>query len=258
MTTPDFDALRAALHAATASLESIAEQAGRTEWMADMIGVRAYAGSRALAAWASLATADAALAQQPTQNKVWQDPEGTIPARRKGDKVSRIDSPPTLTKQISPALRADGSSEVFHSPPQPAPAEVPILTDAQGWQWVPVEPTPEMVEAVFIGAVEPQCYTTQHRARERMAEYYRAMLAAAPTPPPVQAVPAEVPTAAERERNKSDAKDAARYQMLRRDFSPMGLDANGNHAWVYRRNFSLKGPTLDAAVDAAMKKEPKP
>jgi len=48
-------------------------------------------------------------------------------------------------------------------------------------------------------------------------------------------------------------KDAMRYRWLRQDFSPMGLNIDGNHAWVYRRNFSLKGPTLDAAIDAAMK-----
>jgi hypothetical protein len=47
--------------------------------------------------------------------------------------------------------------------------------------------------------------------------------------------------------------DAERYTFLRGDFSPMGLNIDGNHAWAYRRNASLKGPTLDAAIDAARK-----
>ena len=47
-------------------------------------------------------------------------------------------------------------------------------------------------------------------------------------------------------------KDAERYALLRGDFSPMGLNIDGQHAWAYRRNFSLKGPTLDAAIDAAI------
>jgi hypothetical protein len=46
-------------------------------------------------------------------------------------------------------------------------------------------------------------------------------------------------------------KDAERYQFLRGDFSPMGLNIDGNHAWAYRRNATLKGPSLDAAIDAA-------
>ena len=46
-------------------------------------------------------------------------------------------------------------------------------------------------------------------------------------------------------------EDAARYQFLREDFSVMGANIDGNHAWAYRRNFSLRGPTLDAAIDAA-------
>jgi hypothetical protein len=48
-------------------------------------------------------------------------------------------------------------------------------------------------------------------------------------------------------------KDAERYRFLRKDFSPMGLNIDGNHAWAYRRNATLKGPTLDAAIDAAIR-----
>lgn len=46
--------------------------------------------------------------------------------------------------------------------------------------------------------------------------------------------------------------EAKRYRFLRGDFSPMGLNIDGNHAWAYRRNATLKGPNLDAALDAAM------
>ena len=47
-------------------------------------------------------------------------------------------------------------------------------------------------------------------------------------------------------------EDAERYHFLRRDFSVSSPDIDGNHAWAYR-NFSLRGPTLDAAIDAARK-----
>lgn len=46
-------------------------------------------------------------------------------------------------------------------------------------------------------------------------------------------------------------KDAARYRFLEADFSPMGLDIDGNHVWAYRRNASLMGPTLSDAIDSA-------
>jgi hypothetical protein len=46
--------------------------------------------------------------------------------------------------------------------------------------------------------------------------------------------------------------DALRYRFLRHDFSVASLNIDGNHAWAYRRNFSLRGPTLDAAIDAAL------
>lgn len=49
-------------------------------------------------------------------------------------------------------------------------------------------------------------------------------------------------------------KDAERYRFLRQDFSPMGVNIDGNHAWAYRRNATLIGPNLDAAIDAAMEK----
>lgn len=53
--------------------------------------------------------------------------------------------------------------------------------------------------------------------------------------------------------NEALERDAARYRFLESDFSPMGLNIDGNHAWAYRRNATLKGPTLKAAIDAALK-----
>jgi hypothetical protein len=51
-------------------------------------------------------------------------------------------------------------------------------------------------------------------------------------------------------------EDAERYRQIKHDFSAASLDIDGSHSWVYRRNFSLKGPTLDAAIDAARKGVP--
>ena len=51
-------------------------------------------------------------------------------------------------------------------------------------------------------------------------------------------------------------KDAERYRKLRHDFSVMGANIDGQHSWVYRRNFSLRGPTLDAAIDAEIAATP--
>lgn len=51
-----------------------------------------------------------------------------------------------------------------------------------GFRLVPVEPTPEMIEAAFAGKMEPQCVQTQIRARNWMRENYAAMIEAAPLP----------------------------------------------------------------------------
>ena len=51
--------------------------------------------------------------------------------------------------------------------------------------------------------------------------------------------------------------DARRYQAIRSQFSAMSADIDGSHAWIWRGNPSrLRGPTLDAAIDAAMAGEP--
>ena len=44
-------------------------------------------------------------------------------------------------------------------------------------------------------------------------------------------------------------KDVERFERLQKDFSSSSLDVKGNHCWVYRRNFTLSGPTLRAAID---------
>lgn len=43
--------------------------------------------------------------------------------------------------------------------------------------------------------------------------------------------------------------DAERYNKVKSDFSAASLDIDGNHSWAYRRNFSLRGPSLDEAID---------
>lgn len=56
----------------------------------------------------------------------------------------------------------------------PSPAQVP-----KGWKLVPIEPTAEMKEAG--GAYRDRC--KEQRVQKTVGGYYRAMLAAAPTPP---------------------------------------------------------------------------
>jgi hypothetical protein len=51
-------------------------------------------------------------------------------------------------------------------------------------------------------------------------------------------------------------RDARRLAYLESLFTPMGLDANGNHPLVCRGNPArLRGPNLRAAVDAAIAQE---
>lgn len=60
----------------------------------------------------------------------------------------------------------------------------------------------------------------------------------------------------QRERDKGDA---ARYRWLRDKSRQMSHDPDmsGNHYWLFGCNISyaLRGPTADAAIDAAMAKE---
>lgn len=56
----------------------------------------------------------------------------------------------------------------------------------------------------------------------------------------------------EKRMRKDAEEDAERYRWLRNDFSVMGANIDGQHSWAYRRNFSLRGPTPDAAIDTAM------
>lgn len=46
--------------------------------------------------------------------------------------------------------------------------------------------------------------------------------------------------------------DAARWRGMRKQFAPLGIDISGNHSWQWRGNPArLRGPTLDAAMDAS-------
>ena len=56
----------------------------------------------------------------------------------------------------------------------PAPAAVP-----PGYVLVPIEPTQAILDAPFVGKVQPQDWHSHKRSRELMAENYRAMNAAA-------------------------------------------------------------------------------
>ena len=67
--------------------------------------------------------------------------------------------------------------EITEIPLYAAPP-APVVPD--GYALVPVEPTAEMIEATFAGEMELQSVQHQIRNRERRAQYYRAMLAAAP------------------------------------------------------------------------------
>ena len=58
------------------------------------------------------------------------------------------------------------------------PARVP-----EGWALAPKEATPEMVNAVRAGTVEPQSMTHQMRIVERIKSDYAKLLSAAPQPP---------------------------------------------------------------------------
>ncbi len=61
----------------------------------------------------------------------------------------------------------------------PAPAAVP-----PGYVLVPIEPTQAILDAPFVGKVQPQDWHSHKRSRELMAENYRAMIAAAPKDAP--------------------------------------------------------------------------
>ena len=50
---------------------------------------------------------------------------------------------------------------------------------------------------------------------------------------------------------------AIRYRFLCSQFSPMGLNIDGNHAWQWRGSpDKLRGATMDAAIAAAIRGAP--
>jgi len=61
----------------------------------------------------------------------------------------------------------------------------------------------------------------------------------------------------ERDALRSRAEKAeVRLAHICKQFSPMGLDANNNHSWLWRGSPErLKGPNMIAAIDCAMAKE---
>jgi len=99
---------------------------------------------------------------------------------------------------------------------------------------------PEQIEALAVkheafgfGRVDAKGFTTHGFDPDGLEAFAAALLAA--------------------ERERGDI-EAARYRYLRRDFSAMSANIDGNHSWVYKRQFSLLGLTLDAAIDAAILK----
>jgi len=55
--------------------------------------------------------------------------------------------------------------------------------------------------------------------------------------------------------NAELCKDAERYRWLKTGFRAMSLDMGGNHTWVQRSSSMLRGPSVDEAIDAAMKEQ---
>ena len=50
------------------------------------------------------------------------------------------------------------------------------------------------------------------------------------------------------------AADAARYQWVKKQTRAFSLDMGGQHSWAVTGSFSrAKGPSLDEAIDAAIK-----
>lgn len=48
-------------------------------------------------------------------------------------------------------------------------------------------------------------------------------------------------------------RDAERYQVLKAGFGVMSVKMDSNHHWIWRHHPKLVGPTIDAAVDSAIK-----
>ena len=70
----------------------------------------------------------------------------------------------------------------------------PVAIIPAGYKLVPMEPTPEMVDAAFAGKVEDQDVMRQLGRRRAMRADYAAMLDATPQPAPVQQKPEDFDT----------------------------------------------------------------
>ena len=115
-------------------------------------------------AYARAAYADGFAAAQPVEP---QEPVAWLKTMYSGTRpMLEVDhmTPPNLK-----------SFPVYAAPPAPpAPAAVP-----PGYVLVPIEPTQAILDAPFVGKVQPQDWHSHKRSRELMAENYRAMIAAA-------------------------------------------------------------------------------
>jgi len=117
-------------------------------------------------------------------------------------------------------------------------AESTGTAQAAGWKLVPIEPTPEMIEAPYAGMSEVQCVKTQEASRRGMTRAYKAMLAAAPHP-----------ASAESGGAGEDARDAARYRWLRKDREVLLLTGFFGNGCINRTI-----EEVDTHIDAAIAK----
>ncbi|WP_321865677.1 hypothetical protein [Paraburkholderia tropica] len=156
----------------------------------------------------------------------------------------------------------------------------------EGWKLVPVEPTPEMVDALWDGlpkgftfsnytprgviasiisaapslATDAGAVLTRRQVRviNRAINYFDSTVH--PVPDGIvndlRALLAAHPTEQRMSDAARDAEDAARYRWLKANTRAFSLDMGGNHRYDPSRAFmKLRGPSLDDAFDAARNAE---
>lgn len=171
---------------------------------------------------------------------MWDDEEDLAPFTPKQPTRSLPESPTMSTEQLPPEIEMAIRDLEYAGRYNRAPTFVAHAKEA-------LRAAIAAYSARKEGAVRPvaQRVPNEHGRHDYwdFGETYNAEL----NPEPLYTHPA--PQGAD----ASQAEQAAMYRELRRDFSPMGMNADGQHAWVYRRNATLKGPTLDDALRTAMK-----